>query len=136
MGQQFSSIAAAARSLNVSTSTISRRLKTHAFTRDAEGRIQIPDDAHILLRGRVLPLSDKYPNDTPEIRHLPIDMSQIEQANALLGVLDAELRRRDADNRRRDDLLRQALAVMTKLVDRLPPSSREETHEANVGRPG
>ena len=51
-------------------------------------------------------------------------MSQIEQVNALLGMLNTELRRRDEASRRQSDQLEQALRLATTLAERLPHSGQ------------
>ena len=51
---------------------------------------------------------------------LPVDMSQIEQINALIGMLDAELRRREAEVERKDQQLSHAMDLLDKVVARLP----------------
>jgi uncharacterized small protein (DUF1192 family) len=47
-------------------------------------------------------------------------MSQIEQINALIGMLDAELRRREAEVERKDQQLSHAMDLLDKVVARLP----------------
>lgn len=121
MGRQYPSIDAAAKEREVSPSTISRRLREGVISRDAEGRLDIPQDARLLRRQkRVRRLSETGQTEDGMTR-LPFDMSQVEQVNALLGMLDTELRRRDEASRRQAELMEQALRLATTLAEKFPP---------------
>lgn len=94
------------------------------FLRGADGQVEVPDDARILLRKRPVRSSSDDSQTEEAAARLPFDMSQVEQVNALLGMLDAELRRRDAESRRRDALLQEALRLAGALTERLLPAGK------------